>query len=81
MLRYEVELEFRPEETRASVERLLAHLEGARSGWSTADLGPRFEGLLERIVAFRALVRSTSPSFKLEQDESGAIFEQITSRI
>jgi transcriptional regulator len=80
VLRFTVEVEFVPDETRSSVERLLSHLEGdAPERWTTAELGARYERLLERIVAFRAQVRSCTPTFKLGQDERDDLFEEITA--
>jgi transcriptional regulator len=81
VLRFTVEVEFVPDETRSSVERLLSRLEGdGPDRWTTAELGARYERLLERVVAFRAHVRSFAPTFKLGQDERGDLFGEITSR-
>ncbi|GAB5349743.1 FMN-binding negative transcriptional regulator [Alteriqipengyuania sp. 357] len=80
VLRFKVEIEFRPEETRASVERLLDHLEGREPGrWTTAELGARYEGMLDRIIAFRAHVCDWTPVFKLGQDEKADVFAQIVA--
>ena len=80
VLRFTVEVEFLPGETRNSVERLLNHLEGCEPGrWKTSELGARYEAMLDRIVAFRAHVIDCTPTFKLGQDESAQIFTQIVS--
>ena len=80
VLRFMVEVEFRPEETQDSVKRLLDHLEGREAGvWTTAELGARYEGMLERIIAFRAHVRKCTPTFKLGQDEDYAVFAEIVA--
>ncbi len=80
VLRFTVEVEFLPGETRNSVERLLNHLEGCEPGrWKTSELGARYEAMLDRIIAFRAHVIDCTPTFKLGQDESAQIFAQIVS--
>jgi len=80
VLRFTVEIEFVPDETRGAVERLLSHLEGdGAERWSTGALGSRYERLLERIVGFRAHVRSFAPTFKLGQDEREDLFQEITT--
>ena len=79
-LRFRVDVEFRPDETRDSVERLLDHLEGREPGrWTTAELGARYESMLERIIAFRAHVRECTPAIKLGQDEHPAVFAEIAA--
>ena len=80
VLRFTVEIELRPQETRESVERLLDHLEGREPDrWTTAELGKRYEGMLDRIIAFRAHVRDCTPTFKLGQDEDSAVFAEIAA--
>ncbi|MBB3032422.1 FMN-binding negative transcriptional regulator [Alteriqipengyuania lutimaris] len=80
VLRFRVEIEFQPEETGASVERLLGHLEGrTEARWTTAELGARYERMLDRIIAFRAHVRDCTPAFKLGQDEKKDVFAQIVT--
>ncbi|MFA7595223.1 MAG: FMN-binding negative transcriptional regulator [Novosphingobium sp.] len=77
-LRVEVDVEFVPQETASSVERLLDHMEGLLPRrWSTRELGPRYDQLLSRIVAFRAYVRRLEPLFKLGQDEDPAVFGEM----
>lgn len=75
VLRYRVEVEFVGDETGQAIERLVAAMEG--DNWSTARLGPRYERMLEQIIAFRAHVRAAEPAFKLGQDESAATFGEI----
>lgn len=68
VLRFTVEVEFVEAGTRDAVERLVGAMEG--DDWSTDRMGPRYEAMLEQIIAFRAHVVSTEHSFKLGQDES-----------
>ncbi len=49
--------------------------------WSVADMGPRFESLAERIVAFRADVVSHHVKFKLGQDERDDVFDDILAAL
>ena len=80
MIRYEVEIVFVPEETVSSVERLAAALEGDRpEPWTPARMGPRVAELAQHIIAFRAHVRKAEPRFKLGQDESPHIFDEIVA--
>ena len=77
VLRFAVEIEFVGDETRDAIERLVAKMEGG--AWSTASLGPRYEKMLDQIIAFRAHVRSAEHSFKLGQDESAPGFAEIVA--
>lgn len=77
VLRFTVEVEFVGAETREAIERLVAKMEGG--GWSTESLGPRYERMLDQIIAFRAHVRSAEHSFKLGQDESPQGFAEIVA--
>ncbi len=77
VLRFRVEIEFVEGETKDAIERLVAKMEDGT--WSTANLGARYENMLDQIIAFRAYVRSAEHSFKLGQDESAADFAEIVS--
>lgn len=77
VLRFTVEVEFVGDETREAIEQLVAQMEGG--GWSTASLGPRYDAMLDQIIAFRAHVRSAEHSFKLGQDESAESFAEIVA--
>jgi transcriptional regulator len=82
VLRLEVDIVFLPEETGAFVDRLLDHLEGeAAERWSVRELGERYTQMLDRIIAFRATVRSVRPHFKLGQDESAGTFAEIVEHM
>src|SRR3546814_2623782 len=77
VLRFKVEVEFVEGETQDAIERLVAKMEDG--AWSTASLGPRYEKMLDQIIAFRAHVRSAEHSFKLGQDESPQGFAEIVA--
>ncbi|WP_447753050.1 FMN-binding negative transcriptional regulator [Sphingopyxis fribergensis] len=77
VLRFKVEVEFVGDETREAIERLVAKMEDG--AWSTESLGPRYEKMLDQIIAFRAHVRSAEHSFKLGQDESAMGFAEIVA--
>lgn len=77
VLRFRVVVEFVGDETRDAIEQLVAKMEGG--AWSTSSLGPRYEKMLDQIIAFRAHVRSAEHSFKLGQDESTQGFSEIVA--
>jgi transcriptional regulator len=77
VLRFIVEVEFVGDETRDAIEQLVAKMEDG--AWSTASLGPRYDAMLDQIIAFRAHVRSAEHSFKLGQDESPRVFAEIVA--
>lgn len=77
VLRFQVEVEFVGEETRDAIEQLVAKMEDG--AWSTDSLGPRYEKMLDQIIALRAHVRSAEHSFKLGQDESPQGFADIVA--
>lgn len=76
--RFEVDVRFVPDETDAALEQLARALEGGGANdWAPQRMGPRYEELKKRIIAFRAHVRETHARFKLGQDETEATFGQI----
>lgn len=76
--RFAVEVEFDPEANDEALDRLIAHMEGdAPDRWSTAAMGERYAPMLERIIAFRAVVLSCEATFKLGQDERPESLAQI----
>jgi transcriptional regulator len=80
VLRFEVTVEFVPDETDAAVRCLAAHLEHARHDpWRVEELGSRYGQLLPHIIAFRAHVRAMRATFKLGQDEERATFNEIVA--
>ena len=76
--RFEVDVEFVPGETDAALFKLAQALEGdGPEDWTPARMGPRYDELTPRIVAFRAHVRETHARFKLGQDETDGTFAEI----
>ena len=68
---FDVDVELRPGENDAALERLVAHMErGHPRPWTIEAMGERYGQLVSRIIAFRAHVRSSRGRFKLGQDES-----------
>lgn len=75
-----VEIEFVPGETRAAVDRLVARMEGTGpDAWRTEQVGARLEGMMRRIIAFRAHVRRIEPRFKLGRDETLETLSEIVA--
>jgi transcriptional regulator len=82
VVRFEVRIAFVPDETDAAVRRLAGHLEGTRSNpWQVEELSKRYGQLLQRIIAFRAQVRSVHATFKLGQDEDRVTFAEIVAAL
>jgi transcriptional regulator len=78
VVRFDVEVEFRPDENHAALGRLVERMERGRPDpWTTAALGERYAELARRIIAFRAHVRSAHAKFKLGQDERRETFAEI----
>ena len=79
-LRIEAEVEFLPDETAMSVDVLSAAMERGRPDpWQVSEIGPRYDGMLRAIVAFRARVTAVHGRFKLGQDEARPTFERIAA--
>jgi transcriptional regulator len=76
--RFDVEVEFLPQETEQLVERLVRRMErDRRNPWTMRQMGPRYAQLAERIVGFRAHVKAVHGRFKLGQDESRRTLSDI----
>lgn len=70
--RIDVEIEFLddPESLRAVLQDLVEAMEAGRpNAWRIEEMGPRYEKLARRIVAFRAHVTGVEERYKLGQDE------------
>lgn len=79
-LRIEAEVEFLPDATGPAVDTLVAAMDGADTGWTVAELGERYDGMLRSIIAFRVRVTRVRGRFKLGQDEPRAVFDNILAR-
>ncbi|MBH1997627.1 MAG: FMN-binding negative transcriptional regulator [Sphingomonadaceae bacterium] len=73
-----VDVEFVPQETRESIERLTNVMEAGRAApWQVSDAEARLPAMLPHIIAFRAHVRAIDGRFKLGRDESLGAINQI----
>jgi transcriptional regulator len=79
-LRVEIEAHPDPDYTVKALEVLIEAMEAGRADpWRAAELGNRYEDMLEQIVGFRARVVEVHGKFKLGQDENPSIFRQMLS--
>lgn len=69
---------FLPDELAHALDALVDRMEG--KGWTSAELGARYDGMAKAIVAYRAMVTSLSGRFKLGQDESRPVFASIVAQ-
>ena len=80
--RFDVAIEFVPDEFDVAIRHMAAHLEhGQRDPWVVEDMGPRYAELRRYIIGFRAHVRHTHATFKLGQDEDETSFAEITAAL
>lgn len=64
--------------TEYSLKVLIDAMEAGRAQpWDVEELGPRYRGMLTRIIGFRARVTDLSGKFKLGQDEDAATLHHI----
>lgn len=76
----EVDVAFVEEETRASVVKLADAVEAELPDpWTIERAGARVGPMLERIIAFRAVVRTVHATFKMAQDESAIALAELIS--
>lgn len=74
----EAEVELRPDLNDHALERLVNAVEqNHQQPWKVAEMGPRYEKLVQYIVAFEAKVTRLDARFKLGQDERPEIFANI----
>ncbi len=72
------EVQFDGDLTEYALKVLIDAMEAGRAApWGAEELGPRYYGMLERIIGFRARVTSVSGKFKLGQDEDDATLGAI----
>jgi transcriptional regulator len=80
--RFEVEIQFVPEETHEALERLAAWVERDRPvPWTPDRMGARYAQLAQYVIAFRATVREVHAAFKLGQDERPETFAEIVAGV
>src|SRR5882762_1754172 len=71
MAQFDVQIEFLPQENSQALEKLVYWMErGRQVPWTVARMGPRYEQMAQKIVAFRARVQRVRGRFKLGQDET-----------
>jgi transcriptional regulator len=71
MAQFDVQIEFLPQENSQALEKLVYWMErGRQVPWTVARMGPRYEQMVQKIVAFRAKVQRVRGRFKLGQDET-----------
>ncbi|MFC3581856.1 FMN-binding negative transcriptional regulator [Sphingomonas hylomeconis] len=64
------EIRFDADQTEAALNVLIDAMEhGHAAPWTTAQMGPRYHGMLGAIIGFRAKVTDVQGKFKLAQDE------------
>jgi transcriptional regulator len=74
-------VEFLPDAGGESLHKLLAAMEANEpTGWTTDELGDRYESMERAIVAFRAVVIGCNARFKLGQDERPERLREILAR-
>lgn len=79
---FEVDIEFQPEENHEALRRLVDRMEAdRREPWTIAKMGERYARMSQRIIAFRAHVRSVRGRFKLGQDESPQTLKEVLSEV
>lgn len=77
--RFEVSIDFVPEEIDEAIRHMAAHLERDRDDpWVVEDMGPRYADMRRYIIGFRATVLHAHVTFKLGQDEDAQSFKEIT---
>jgi transcriptional regulator len=80
--RFEVRVEFVPEQIDEAIRAMAAHLERHRSNpWVPTEMGPRYADMRRYIIGFRAHVQAAHATFKLGQDEDAATFGEITAAL
>jgi transcriptional regulator len=77
-LRIGAQITFDDALTEESLGVLIDAMEAGRADpWGACELGARYQGMLGRIIGFRATVTSLSGKFKLGQDESPETLRHI----
>lgn len=78
--RFQVRVEFVPDEIDDALQRLAAHLEADQTDpWTVDRMGRRYEQLREQVISFRAHVEHMQATFKLGQDETAKTFREIVA--
>jgi transcriptional regulator len=82
MAQFDVQIEFLPQENSQALEKLVYWMERERQApWTVARMGPRYEQMAQKIVAFRARVQRVRGRFKLGQDETQQTRTEILQKL
>jgi transcriptional regulator len=82
MAQFDVLIEFLPQENSQALEKLVYWMERERQvPWTIARMGPRYEQMVQKIVAFRARVQRVRGRFKLGQDETQQTRTEILQKL
>lgn len=66
--------------TDTALRTLVQHMErDRRDPWQVEAMGERYTQLSEKVIGFRATITASHARFKLGQDESEPVFEQIVA--
>jgi len=79
---FEVDIEFTPAANDQAIERLVQRMERDRvQPWTPAQMGERYAQLVSRIISFRAPVRHSTSRFKLGQDETASVLDELVAQL
>jgi transcriptional regulator len=79
---FDVDIELLPQENDQALERLVNRMESTRrSPWTVSRMGERYARMVQKIVAFRAHVRTAKGRFKLGQDESPQTLAELLAAL
>lgn len=82
LAQFEVQISLMPQANDEAIRALVAALEGgAPDSWRVEQVGKRYSSMLQRVIAFRAMVLSTRGRFKLGQDETDESFAEIVAAL
>lgn len=82
MAQFDVQIELLPQENSQALEKLVYWMERERQvPWTIARMGPRYEKMARKIVAFRARVQRVRGRFKLGQDETQETRAEILQKL
>jgi len=70
-------LEAPPQRDAVLADAVAGHEQGRQNAWHAGEMGPRYETLARRVLAFRAVVLERRARFKLGQDEREDVYADI----
>jgi transcriptional regulator len=79
---FDVTVDFLPDGIHDALRRLVDKMERRRrEPWTIDKMGARYAQLAQRVIAFRAQVRSCTARFKLGQDETDQTLSEMLDRL